>query len=330
MRNAAIVAALATFGAAPDLARGAGVAATASAAAWTEDAHAAADAAYRSGAYREAAGRYREIVAALEGAPLDAAGARTWLTALLDLARAEATVGNGAACRAAMERVLTVAPDAILDPDVFSPALRKEFEQARARVAAQPRHRLRVTSPDGTGEAFVQGRAFGPVPAETSLPAGRYQVTVASAQGSGFATVDLRADDAVSIQPIPPPDLRASPPQPVSVAIERGGPEGWMRPTAWVTTGLAGAALGVSVWQAVAASSAYSEARGMLLPDGSLRPGVDPGAYAATLDAYASARRNAWIAGGSALVLGAAATTLWLLAPGAPVEPTAGGAAIRF
>jgi len=55
-----------------------------------------------------------------------------------------------------------------------------------------------------------------------------------------------------------------------------------------------------------------------------------PAAYAAAASAYQSERRNAWIAGGSALVLGVGATVLWLLVPSSAVEPAPGGLAVRF
>ena len=293
-------------------------------------ARAAAEAAYRAGDYRGAARRYRDLVADLEGRPIAEAPASAWTAALLDLARAEGTVGNGGASRVAMERVLAVEPALELDPDLFSPALRREFELARARVAAMPRHRLRITSAGEPAEAWVQGMPVGEVPAEVLLPAGRYRVGVRTALGEGGRTVELVRDEDVEIAVPRAPDLRPTLPQPVHLAVEPAHPDAWMRPAAWATTGVAVAAAGVAVWQGVAAAGSYSDAKGMLQPDGSLRPGVDPGAYAAAVDAYASERRNAWIAGGSAVALGAAATVLWLLAPAMAVEPAPGGAAIRF
>jgi hypothetical protein len=290
-----------------------------------------ADAAYRAGDYRGAARRYREVVADLEQRPAPEATAADWTSALVHLARAEATLGNGAAARASMERVLAVEPAAVLDPDLFSPALRREFEQARARVAALPRLRLRIAESRGiAGRAWVQGRPAGDVPAEVLLPAGRYRVGVETVGGVGTVTVDLERDELVTIDAGRAPDLRAAPPQAPPVALDAAAPDTGMRPAAWVATGLAAAAAGVAVWQGIAAAGSYADAKGMLQPDGSLQPGVDPGAYQAAADAYAAERRNAWIAGGSALLLGGAAAVLWVVAPGSPVEPAPGGAAVRF
>jgi len=143
-------------------------------------------------------------------------------------------------------------------------------------------------------------------------------------------TVELARDELVVVDTrAPPPDLSATP-SPAPLLPTASMPGGWMRPTAWATTGLAVAAVGVATWQGLAAAGSYSDATAMLLPDGSLKPGIDPAAYAAKASAFESERTNAWIAAGSAIALGAGATVLWLLAPSVPVEPAPGGAAVRF
>jgi hypothetical protein len=295
-----------------------------------EAAHVAAEALVRAGDYRGAAQRYREILADLATRPSNEAPEAEWARALLQLAVVEATVGNGAASRAAMERVLATDPAARLDPEFFSPTFRREFEAARARVAARPHFRLLVTTSDATGQGFVQGRPIGPLPAEVSLPVGSYRVGVESSGTVRTVTVDLTKDATVVLPDAPrPPDLRATaPPAPIAPATSTSG--AWMRPTAWATTGLAVAAAGLATWQGIAAGNASSEARGMLLPDGTLKPGVDPADYAAAAASYSSHRTNAWIAGGCAVLLGAGATVLWLLAPSAGVEPALTGLALRF
>ena len=297
-----------------------------------EAAHVAAEAAVRSGDYRSAAGRYRAILADLESRRATDAPDGEWTRALLQLAVVESTLGHGEASRAAMERVLALDPVARLDPELFSPAFRREFEAARGRVAARPRFQLRVTTRDGSGQGFVQGRPLGPVPVEVRLPAGSYRVGVEAGGETPTITVDLARDETVvvdAVAPAPAPDLAAKAP-PVSSTQEPASTGAWMRPTAWATTGLAVVAAGLATWQGIAAAGSYEEAKGMLQPDGSLKPGVDPAAYAAAAAAYQSERRNAWIAGGSALLLGAGATVLWLLAPSSAVEPAPGGLAVRF
>ncbi len=299
-----------------------------------EAAHVAAEAAVRSGDYRSAAARYRDVLAELESRRAVDAPEAEWTRTLLQLAVVESTLGHGEASRAAMERVLALDPAARLDPEIFSPAFRREFEAARGRVALRPRFRLLVTTRHGSGQGYVQGRALGPVPVEARLPAGSYRVGVQAGDEARTVTVDLARDETVMVDAaVPPPSAAATlsvkdPPTPR--AVEPARADGWMRPTAWATTGLAVAAAGIATWQGIAAAGSYADATGMLRPDGSLKPGVDPAAYAAAASDYQSERRNAWIAGGSALVLGVGATVLWLLVPSSAVEPAPGGLAVRF
>ena len=299
-----------------------------------EAAFVAAEATVRAGDYRAAAARYRDILADLETRPAPEAPEVEWTRALLQLAVVESTLGQGDSSRAAMERVLSLDPLARIDPELYSPAFRQEFEAARIRVASRPRFRLTVTTRDGTGQGHLQGRALGALPAEARLPAGTYRVGVEAGGQVRTITVDLVRDETVVLDTavpsrVPAPDLSAETP-PAPIAVDPSPPATWVRPTAWVATGLAVAAAGVATWQGIAAAGSYSDAKGMLLPDGSLKPGVDPAAYASASASYQAERRNAWIAGGSALLLGAGAAVLWLIAPSAPVEATPGGLAVRF
>jgi hypothetical protein len=299
-----------------------------------EAAHVAAEAAVRSGDYLSAAARYRDVLADLASRRAVDAPEAEWTRTLLKLAVVESTLGHAEASRTAMERVLALDPAFRLDPELFSPAFRREFEAARGRAALWPRFRLLVTTRDGSGQGYVQGRLLGPVPVEARLPAGSYRVGVQSGSQERTLTVDLARDETVIVDATVPPLPLAGAPAPKAppapVAAEPSPADGWVRPTAWATTGLAVVAAGIATWQGIAAAGSYAEATGMLQPDGSLRPGVDPAAYAAAASAYQSERRNAWIAGGSALVLGVGATVLWLLVPSSAVEPAPGGLAVRF
>jgi hypothetical protein len=295
-----------------------------------EAAHAAADAASRAGDYRGAAQRCREILADLEKRSAREAPEAEWTRTLLQLARAESTLGNGPAARGAMERVLALDPAAQLDPELFSPAFRREFELARERVSSRPRFRLRLTTRSGTGTGFIQGRPAGDVPVEARLTAGSYRVGVEADGVLRTLTVDLAKDESLVVDTGAPPVDLSAPPPPVPPLPAVSIPGGWMRPTAWATTGLAAVAAGLATWQGIAAAGSYSDAKAMLLPDGSLKPGIDPADYAAKASAFESQRTNAWIAAGSAIALGAGAMVLWLLAPSVPVEPSPGGVAVRF
>ena len=299
-----------------------------------EAAQVAAEAAVRSGDYRSAAARYRDVLADLESRRAVDAPEAEWTRTLLKLAVVESTLGHAEASRTAMERVLALDPAFRLDPELFSPAFRREFEAARVRVALRPRFRLLVTTRDGSGQGVRAGAAARPGagggPASgRKLPRGRAgRERGANPHGGSRARRDRDRGRRRSTSPLG----RSTCPEGFSCAgRRRASPaDGWMRPTAWATTGLAVAAAGIATWQGIAAAGSYADATGMLQPDGSLRPGVDPAAYAAAASAYQSERRNAWIAGGSALVLGVGATVLWLLVPSSAVEPAPGGLAVRF
>ncbi len=300
-----------------------------------EAAHASAESAARAGDYRTAARRMAAVVADLEALAADAVPPEEWTRALLRLAVLESTVGDAASARASMERALAIDPSPAADPESFSPAFRRELEAARARVEARPCFTVSVTSRGGEGTAWVQGRAVGPVPAAVRLPAGRWRIGVGSAGAVRSVSVDVSRDEVVVIDrasPLPAPEALAAsaPPSEPRPSVESSPPGGWMRPAGWTAVGLAAAAAGIATWQGIAAASSYDRASGMLLPDGSLAPGVDPEAYARASADFANERRNAWIAGGSAVVLGAGAAVLLLLAPSAPVAPAPGGVAFRF
>jgi hypothetical protein len=291
-----------------------------------------ADAAVRAGDYRGAAARYRALLDDLATRPAREAPEAAWTQTLLRLAVVESTLGNGPASRDAVERALAIDPALTLDPDLYSPAFRRDLDAARARVASRPRFALRVTSGDGGGgEAFVQGRSIGPLPAEARLPAGSWRVGVESGGRERTVTVELARDETLRIDPsAPPPDLSTPlPAAPVAKAQPSPGGE-WMRPVGWTAAGLAIVSAGVATWQGIAAGSSWADAKGMLQPDGTLKPGVDPAEYAAAKNAYQTESTVAWVTGVSAVALGAGATVLLLLAPSAPVEPSPGGVAIRF
>lgn len=123
----------------------------------------------------------------------------------------------------------------------------------------------------------------------------------------------------------PPAEDRAlgAPPATASGAGLRPRPS-WMRPAMWISGGLALGFGALATQQAMAASSARSDANAML-GDGGVLNG-DPARYHA-LDARADrASRNAYVSAGAAVVFAAAAGVLgymtWDRAPGPP--------AIRF
>jgi hypothetical protein len=97
----------------------------------------------------------------------------------------------------------------------------------------------------------------------------------------------------------------------VAAAEVPAPPSRWLRPGAWASGALGVLLGGLAVHQGLAARSAYSDADAMLLPGGILRPGVDPATHAAALRRGDVATRNAWLAGGTAVVSAAASGLLF-------------------
>jgi hypothetical protein len=141
-----------------------------------ERAYAGALATYQNGEYEGSIRTLYAVVEDLEKLPESAEAYQQWVRALLRLAHAEATIGHVGEARAAMEKVLAVEPRHQPDPEQYSPTYRREFDAARARVAARPRRSLSVGAIGRNGTAYVNGRASGQTPATVPLPPGRYRV----------------------------------------------------------------------------------------------------------------------------------------------------------
>jgi len=150
--------------------------------------------------------------------------------------------------------------------------------------------------------------------------------------GSAASTGAAGAVDAsASPSPRPAAGSRTAPdlsgPPPLLEASARPQDGSWARPAALAAGGVALASAGVAVWQGAIAAQARSDAASLLLPDGTLRPGADPAAYDAAADRFAASRRNAWVAGATAVALAATSAVLWLVFD---EPPAPGGPAIRF
>jgi hypothetical protein len=109
-----------------------------------------------------------------------------------------------------------------------------------------------------------------------------------------------------------PPSLKPTPPPEPVPTRGTSASSDWNRDVLrWspvATAGLTVALGGVAIWQAMVANDRYSEADSMLQSNGTLPVGSDPARYADLQSQGDSAKRNAWIAGGGAVVaLGATA-----------------------
>ena len=131
---------------------------------------------YQNGEYQSSIRTLYAIVDDLERLPEGAEAWSQWVRAQLRLAHAEGTVGHVKEEREAMERVLAVDPRHQPDPDQYSPTYRRDFEAARARLAARPRRRLTVDALGWSATIYVNGRASGTAPVTLALPPGRYRI----------------------------------------------------------------------------------------------------------------------------------------------------------
>ncbi|HYG67971.1 MAG TPA: PEGA domain-containing protein, partial [Anaeromyxobacteraceae bacterium] len=151
---------------------------------------------YQNGEFDSSIRTLRAIVDDLEGLPESEDGYVQWRRALLRLAHAATTVGRDAEADAALEKILRVEPGYRPDPEQYSPAYRRHFDELRAKVKAIPTRKLLVTSEGKPGTVFVNGRPMGTTPLTLKLPAGQYRVggAAGSLHVPSFA-VDLQEDD---------------------------------------------------------------------------------------------------------------------------------------
>lgn len=157
-------------------------------------------AAYRIGDYRTAVRKLRRLLVQLEAVPESIEAHAQWLRAALRLAHAEVTMSNRAGYRAMLEQVAIIEPRHEPDPDEFSPTFRRDFDDAKRRVAGRPRRALSVRA-SGGGEVFVNGKPLGAAPATLHLPPGRYRIGgAAGAVRVPTTWIDLgRGDETVSL-----------------------------------------------------------------------------------------------------------------------------------
>jgi hypothetical protein len=151
---------------------------------------------YQNGEFESAIRTLRAIVEDLESLPESDEAYAQWTRAQLRLAHAAMTIGRDREAEAAMAAVATTDPTVQPDPDQYSPAYRRRFEQVKARVRALPARKLEIAAEGFQGTAFVNGRAMGSTPVALRLPAGVYRVGGAS--GSLHVPsfrVDLLAED---------------------------------------------------------------------------------------------------------------------------------------
>jgi hypothetical protein len=79
---------------------------------------------------------------------------------------------------AAFARVLRLAPNYRMDPEIYSPGTRAKFHRVRKALAAAPRVPLEVTSVPTGADVYLDGLSVGQTPFRTEILPGKYQVVV--------------------------------------------------------------------------------------------------------------------------------------------------------
>ncbi|HET7752845.1 MAG TPA: hypothetical protein VFK85_02960 [Anaeromyxobacteraceae bacterium] len=237
-----------------------------------------------------AARTLRGIVAELELGPESTDAFGLWTRAQLRLAHAELANGRAREYRDALERLADVNPAVRADPDQYSPSFRRELDAARARVAARPRHALRISAalPGAPGHAneagqakassepvavFVDGRPVGAAPAALSVSGGKHRV--GAAKGSlrvPTVTVEVGPDDvdvALDVALAAAVDVNAGP----ALALAATGREtaivklgAWLDAARVLTTSVA-----VDSGVTFLVGALYDVQRGSLLREGRVR-----------------------------------------------------------
>jgi len=126
----------------------------------------------------------------------------------------------GAAARPAeadesFRRVLQLAPDHSLDPDLYPPLTRARFERTRRQVAGMPKVALTVRSDPSGADIFLDGlRMTGKTPLSIELVPGRYTLRVSNGTAISMArrlrltqpaALDMDLDFEASFRPSPFP-----------------------------------------------------------------------------------------------------------------------------
>ncbi len=141
-----------------------------------ERAYAAAQATFQSEDFDGAARALRVMLDELDRLPGSPEAHALREKSMIRLAFVERLAGRASAGATVLERLAALEPGFAVDELQYPPSFRKEADQARRRVASQPKVRLTVRAGERRVTAYVDGKPIGLTPAAVSLPPGRYRV----------------------------------------------------------------------------------------------------------------------------------------------------------
>ncbi|BDG03332.1 PEGA domain-containing protein [Anaeromyxobacter oryzae] len=239
--------------------------------------------------------------------------------------------------------VVTTTPLPQVPPVTASPGSTRAAAQTRPLAATTSSSSSEAPSPRPSPSARAGGEGgLSPIPTATPTVATRTLAATAGAAttASPSPAAPLAAGAGAGTAPGAHPPLTATLATPAATTAFAPPPADlgprrptsrhpWMRPAA-IGVGIVAVGLaGVAVQQGLTASQSYADARAMLQPDLSLKPGSDGARYQALRDDGGAATRNMYVSAGAAVLLAGAAGVLgwWSF----DVDPATGGTlALRF
>jgi len=132
----------------------------------------------------------RAIIGDLDRLPDGPERFKQWTRATMRLARSELDLGQEAAARGVVERLLRAAPDVAVDGNLHPARFIDQVERARAALNALPRRALAVTSSVDGARVYVEGRDVGSAPVTLELAQGHYRVSGAT-QSTSLPSVQV-------------------------------------------------------------------------------------------------------------------------------------------
>jgi hypothetical protein len=154
-------------------------------------------AAYSVMDFKTAIQTFQTVVEELERSPESQAAYDLWLKAILHLAYARESSGDGDSSEL-LGRVFATDLTYRLDPSEYPPSLVRKANKLRAALKGATMRKLTISSSAGlVGAAFVNGRPVGSTPVSVMLPSGKYRVGgIAGSTRVPSVQVELRAEDA--------------------------------------------------------------------------------------------------------------------------------------
>lgn len=132
---------------------------------------------YRNQAQR-AVQAIRQLLSAIRQLPLSKERWKSFVVARMIEAQGLMNLARVKEANEAFASILRVEPMHVLDEELYSPTIRKAFEDARKRQAQSAKATLKVTSVPVGADVYVEGFLVGATPLSVALPVRTYEVAL--------------------------------------------------------------------------------------------------------------------------------------------------------